>query len=83
MADGEKGFEKGFLGKRRIQTIETLTKEKATPFSHGRAKEWLQLGLERRGRALSVQVVRVSIPFVYLIYNTKGVNPSQNQHFTC
>ena len=30
MADGEKGFEKGFLGKRRIQTIETLTKEKAT-----------------------------------------------------
>ena len=44
MADGEKGFEKGFLGKRRIQTIETLTKKKPL---------FRRAGLEWQGRDLN------------------------------
>jgi len=57
VADGEKGF----LGKRRIQTIETLTKEKGHSLAFGQGRvAWARL--ERRGRALNVQVVRVVYP---------------------
>lgn len=76
MADGEKGFEKGFLGKRRIQAIETLTKEKAT-LSAGRPRV-ARARLERRGRAFNVQVVRVIIPYHLIIYNMSDRNPSKS-----
>jgi hypothetical protein len=49
-----------------------LTKEKATLFSPGRAKEWRKRGLEQAGQAFSVQVQGLLYP-ITVIYTTKVV----------